>query len=145
MKLLPYILTKRETKDFTFWKFTVFLSFAGKSIWEESGPLSKSVIQHDYCELNGLYAKDIVIDPKKQLALIQIDTQKTNLSEFYIYEEALQKPDKPECWRSFYFIQDKGQIFWWSPKGLIEAEIQGGGNIQELFEDCIRWSKDTAL
>lgn len=147
MKLLPYILTKQEKKDFTFWKFDVFLSYGGKSIWETDTPnsLTSTEIQDEYCIPNELYPQSIHIDTKKHLAYIQIEKQKTKLSDFYTWDEVCLKIEKPECWRTFYFLQDKIDSFWWSPKGLVEAEIQGGGNIQDLFEECIRWSKDISL
>jgi hypothetical protein len=74
---------------------------------------------------------------------IVFDTSKTILSDFYTYEESTQKSEKPECWRNFYFIQDNSHTYWWSPKGLVEAEIQGIGNVQVVFEDCMSRSKDT--
>ena len=146
MKLLPYVLAKQEKKDFTFWKFTVFLSHAGKAIWETevSSMLSIPTILEEYCLPNGLVTKNIVLVPPKKMAYIEIDKENTKFSDFYTWEEAILRPEKPECWRHFYFIQDKAQTFWWTPKELVEAEIQGGGNIQELFEDCICRSKDTS-
>jgi hypothetical protein len=145
MKLLPYILTNQQKKEFTVWKFDVFLSHGGKSIWEEEGVLSKSKIQEDYCEANDIFINKLFMDTKKQIAYIQIDTKKTKVSDFYTYDEACLKVEKPECWRSFYFIQDRLNSYWWSPKGLLEAEIQGIGNIQELFEECMSRSKDIVL
>jgi hypothetical protein len=145
MKLLPYFLTKQQKKDFTIYKFSVFLSHAGKSVWEEPELLSDKTIKKEYCESNGLYVKNLFLDTKKQIAYIEIDTSKTILSDFYSYEESIQKSEKPECWRNFYFIQDKNHTYWWSPKGLVEAEIQGIGNVQIVFEDCISRSKDILL
>ena len=85
------------------------------------------------------------MDAKKQIAYIHVNKEKTNLPDFYTWDEVYLKAEKPECWRSYYFIQDKHQTFWWSPKGLLEGELQGGENIQDLFEDCMCWSKDTSL
>jgi len=145
MKLLPFVLTTKQTEKFTMYKLLLFLSHAGKNIWDVPGLLSKSTIESEYCEGNGFVWKSIDIDSKNQIAYIQIDAEKTNLSDFYTWEEALQKPSKPECWRHFYFMQDAKGAFWWSPKGMIEAEIQEGGNIQDIFEDILRRSKDTLL
>jgi hypothetical protein len=133
MKLIPYFWKQKNQSKFRFTSLSVFMSHAGKSIWcsDESGTLSKQTILEDYCEPNGFVVKSIHLD--KDTAYIEVDAEKMNLSDFYTWEEALQKPGKPECWRSFYFVQDKEGCDWWSPKGLIEAEIQGYGNAYDLW------------
>jgi hypothetical protein len=147
MKLLPYVLTNIENKEFTLWRFTLFLSHAGKALWETETPgmLTIAKIQKEYCSPNGLEAKTIRLHPEKNIAYIEIDTTKTTFSDFYTWEESIIRPEKPECWRHFYFIEDINHTFWWTPKELIEGEVQGGGNIQGLFEDCMSRSKDTPL
>lgn len=133
MKLLPFFLTEKTKHTFHMQTLSLFLAFAGKSVWvtDEPGILSQKTILEDYCEPNGFFVKKITI--QKDIAFLEIDPLKTNLSDFYTWEEALRKPTKPECWRHFYFLQDKEGSDWWSPKGLIEAEIQGYGNVEELF------------
>lgn len=113
---------------------SLFLSHAGKSIWtpDESGTLNEATIYEDYCQPNGFVVESIRMQGTS-IAFIQVNPQKMNLSDFYTWDEALQIPAKPECWRKFYFIQDKDGAEWWSPKGLFEAEIQGFGNISELW------------
>lgn len=133
MKLVPFFLTESMKHTFYVQTLFVFLSHAGKALWatDESGVVSRETILSDYCEANGFVVKRFFIE--KDIAFIEIDPQTTNLSDFYTWEEALEKPGKPECWRRFYFLQDKEGSDWWSPKGLIEAEIQGFGNIETLF------------
>lgn len=134
MKLVPFFLTRQNQNGFSIVGLSVFLSHAGKAIWltDESGPVSEKTIRQDYCEPNGFVVESIKI-VEKTLAFIEVNPAKMNLSEFYTWEEALQNPSKPECWRKFYFVQDKEGAEWWSPKGLIEAEIQGFGNVSELW------------
>lgn len=133
MKLLPFFLTETTKNTFHVHILSVFMAHAGKSIWttEEKGIVSREAILRDYCEPNGFVIKQLLLE--KDIAYIQIDPEKTNLSDFYTWEEALANPAKPECWRRFYFFQDKEGSDWWSPKGLIEAEIQGFGNVETLF------------
>lgn len=121
---------------------SVFLAHAGKSIWttEELGSVSRETILKDYCEANGFVVKDLVIE--KDTAYIQVDPEKTTLSDFYTWEEALAQSGKPECWRRYYFFQDKEGGDWWSPKGLLEAEIQGFGNVEILFRHLRTLYKD---
>lgn len=133
MKLIPFYLRESFKNSFKIQTLTLFLGYAGKSVWttEESGFLNSEQILKNYCEPNGIFVKSIHIE--KDRAYIEVDEQKTNLSEFYTWEEALRKPGKPECWRRFYFLHDKEGGEWWSPKGLIEAEIQGLGNVEEIY------------
>ena len=133
MKLVPFFLTETIKNTFHVQILSVFLAHAGKAVWstEELGILSQEVILRDYCEPNGFVVKQLQIE--KDIAYIQIDPEKTNLSDFYTWDEALHTAGKPECWRRFFFLQDKEGSDWWSPKGLIEAEIQGFGNIDALF------------
>lgn len=134
MKLVPFFLTKQIQNTFTISSLSLFLAHAGKTIWttQESGPVSEKIIREEYCEPNGFVVEKIfIID--STLAFVQVNPSKMNLSEFYTWEEAVSNPAKPECWRRFYFIQDKDGSDWWSPKGLIEAEIQGFGNVHEIW------------
>ena len=133
MKLVPFFLRESFKHTFHIHILYVFLGYAGKSVWttEESALLSTEEIVNNYCEPNGIVGKGIRIE--KDIAYIEVDDKKTNIADFYTWEEALQKPAKPECWRRFYFFHDKEGGEWWSPKELIEAEIQGLGNVEELY------------
>lgn len=135
MKLVPYFLTRTQKKDFTIVCVSFFLSHAGKSVWktEEPGPLSESDVREAYFEPNGLSVKQYWEDTKSQIAFAEIDPSKSTMSDFYTWEEAMMKSSRPECWRRYYFIQDKEGLDWWSPKGLHEAEIQEYGNVNDLF------------
>lgn len=135
MKVLPFALTQRQQNDFQIHCLLLFLTHAGKSVWktEEPGCLSEKTLIEEYLEPNDIFAKNIKMDAKKNIAYIEIDTSRTMISDFYTWDEAIQKPSKPECWRRFYFIQDKEGLSWWSPKGFLEAEIQGMETLDELF------------
>lgn len=146
MKFVPFFVTHKKTDFFTIWKLSVFLSYAGKSVWEsdQQGLLSEKQIQSEYCEPNGLIVDQIWMNKQTQVAFLCVNPDKTAVSDFYTWEEALGRSDRPECWRSFYFIQDGDALTWWSPKDLIEGEVQGLGNIQDIFEEIMR-SKDSFL
>jgi len=140
MKLVPFTRTQKQTPSHTITCLNLFLAHAGKVIWktEETGLLEKSKILQDYCEPNGFVVEQIWIDNSKQIAYIQINPKKTSLSDFYTWEEALAKPDKPECWRPFYFIQEKEGSDWWAPNDIFEAEISDGGNIFEIYKSILQ-------
>jgi hypothetical protein len=118
----------------------VFLDKAGKQSWgtDNDTLYSEKELLQEYLEPNGLAARSMVIDKKNKLALIEVDQEKLLLNEFYNWDEALAMPSKPECWRSFYFFKDTHGDDWWTPKNILDAEIQGLGSIHSLFLDILR-------
>jgi hypothetical protein len=144
MKLVPFFLTKRIQKnlgpsDLTIYKLMVFLDKAGKQSWstEDDDPSEKELMK-DYLEPNGFIANKIVIHSKKSLALIEVNQEQLKLNDFYNWDEALAMQTKPECWRAFYFFKDTQGDEWWSPKHILDAEVQGLGSIYLLFLDILR-------
>lgn len=136
MKLVPFILNQKKVNTFTITSCNLFLSHAGKAIWkiDEPDTISKEMILKEYLEPNGFSVKKMFFDSSSRAMFVQIDAEKTKLSDFYSWEEALKNSSKPECWRTFYFIQDKEGADWWSPQGMIEAELHDFGNVGKLFE-----------
>ena len=120
----------------------IFLDKAGKQSWateeEDSSHYTEKELIQEYLEPNGFVSKKIVINSKKSLGLIEIDEEKLRLNDFYNWDEALAMPSKPECWRSFYFFKDSIGDQWWSPKYILDAEVQGLGSIYLLFLDILR-------
>ena len=143
MKLIPFVLKKKTNGPFEITRCAIFLSHAGKALWQtdESGNVSKQVIQEDYCEPNGFAVDNVWLDTKKSIAYIQVNPEKTSFADFYTWEEALVKSSKPECWRHFYCIEDQEGVDWWSPKGLVEAEFLPVGNIQDIIAEVRHLSK----
>ncbi len=135
MKLVPFILSQKQANQFTVTQLQVFLAYAGKSIWktDESGFVPLKTVLQDYCEPNGFTVQKTYVDKQNQIVYLMIDPTKTTLTDFYTWEEALTNQTKPECWRRFYFMQDNEKADWWSPTGLVEAEIQDFGNVSDLF------------
>jgi hypothetical protein len=138
MKLVPFFLQESIKNTFRVHILYLFLGYAGKSVWttEDQDFLSAQTILQDYCEPNGIFVKNIQIE--KDIAYIQVNNTQTNIADFYSWEEAVNKSEKPECWRRFYFLEDAQGGDWWSPKGLVEAEIQGLGNIEEVYRHLRR-------
>jgi hypothetical protein len=118
----------------------IFLDKAGKQSWgtDNDTLYSEKELLQEYLEPNGLVARSIVIDKKNKVALIEVNQEKLLLNEFYNWDEALAMPSKPECWRSFYFFKDTHGDEWWTPKNILDAEIQGLGSIHSLFLEILR-------
>lgn len=145
MKLVPFVLTTQTKSPFQLTRCTLFLSHAGKCLWQtdESGCLSQQALKEEYLDPNGFVVKKIDIDTKKKIAFIQVDPRQMRFEDFYTWEEALANPEKPECWRSFYFVHDMEGIEWWSPQGILEAEFQSGESLSELFKELSLRFSDT--
>ena len=136
MKLLPYCFTHPPLSgsDLQATCAWVFLSLAGKRLWQtDEAVVSDDEICRLYCEPNGLPVRRIVRDSSKDLAYVEIDSSQLRLSDFYSWEEALQRKDKPECWRRFLFLKDKQGFDWWSPPGLPDAELPEIGSVSSLL------------
>ncbi len=123
----------------------VFLSHAGKSVWktDEPGVVHFKTILEEYCEPNGFTVLRSFLDKETNTVYLEIDAEKTNLQDFYSWEEAIVNPAKPECWRRFFFVKDKEQTYWWWAKEIVEAEIQDLGNIATVYETILQFFPDT--
>ena len=145
MKLVPFVLTNQKRSLFLLTRCSLFLAHAGKRLWqtEEEGLVSLQQLKEEYLHPNGFVIQDIQIDPKKQIAFIQVNASQMNFQDFYMWEEALTNPEKPECWRPFYFVNDADGVEWWSAQGIPEAEFQGGETLYELFQEIRLRFSDT--
>jgi hypothetical protein len=130
MKLVPFVFTQSNTPTLTKIKLSLFLSHAGKAVWQtDETVLSKEQIQSEYLQPNGFTTNQIWI--VNDTCYIEVDTTKTNIASFYTWEEALSLSDKPECWRSFYFFHDTIGANLWTPDE--DCEIQGLGSLWNLY------------
>lgn len=145
MKLVPYFFTHPKGLVSTeriecLW---IFLASAGKRLWQtdEEGRLSTQEIVTSYCEPNGLIANQIWIE--NDISFVEVDSQRTPLKDFYMWEEALQLPSKPECWKRIVLVYDSDSNLWWSGKGIAEAEIPELGSVEEILARLKKNHKDS--
>ena len=99
------------------------LTIGGVALWEE-----------DKCDvINILTENDIVLCKKpyhsKGTYFCKVDTLKTNMNDFYKWEEI--SDEETFCWRTFYVFGEKDKYMSWLP---IPNEKIGKYNIQELFD-----------
>lgn len=132
MKLVPYFFTHPPAKQGTLSCLWIFLSFAGKRLWqtEEPGSVSSEEILSSYCEPNGLPI--VKIDRQGEIAYLEVDPSSLRFSDFYQWEEALRLPEKPECWKRFVSLQDAEGNEWWSGSGILEAELPELGSVDSV-------------
>lgn len=138
MKLVPFFITRNNRKNLEVHCLYVFLAHGGKAAWktEENRLHTKKEILEEYCKPNGFSVEEIWIQEKEQIAYIKISSL-ANLSDFYTWEESSKHPQKPECWRKFYFFKDNLQSAWFYPQDIHEAEVQDLGNIGKIFDHLI--------
>ena len=133
MKILPFVL-KRSSSSLSITSLSLFLSQAGKGLWQTDEPtLSKEQLETDYLLPNGILATKIWI--QGSIAYVQVNAEKTRFQDFYTWEEALQIPSRPECWRTYWFFVDDKTVEWFTSRYLQgESELEGKP-IHEYYEE----------
>ncbi len=139
MKVLPFILKQKQgALDMT--NLCFFLANGGRSFWQtEELTVSNKALEEEYLLPNGLIPKRIF--STKDLVYVWIDEEKIKINDFYMWEEAYKHPQKPECWRSFYFFKDSTGTPWFSPASQPEGELEGK-SVQIYYEDILRLTKE---
>ena len=138
MKLVPFFITRKNRKNLEVSCLYVFLAHGGKAVWKtEENKITEKEILEEYCLPNGFEVEKIWIEEKENIAFIQISSS-SNLNDFYSWEESAKHPQKPECWRKFYFFKDCYQSDWFYPQDIHEAEVQDLGNIGKVFDHLIQ-------
>jgi len=77
------------------------LTIGGNTIWEEDNSLH---IDNDILNPNDIYRKQAPIKYDNKLLLCEVDTNKTNLSEMYNWNECSLDDSNTFCWRTFYYF-----------------------------------------
>jgi len=104
MFILPYIHKQTTVNQMTIDSFTI-LTIGGTILWNTEETTSQSVKQL-------LTENDIVIhslQKQKHIFLCKVDTEKTNMADFYKWNEVT---DSTFCWRTLYTF---GQNQQWLP------------------------------
>jgi len=76
------------------------LTIAGKNLWEENDSLH---LDHDILESNDLYRIGTTLQ-LSNITLCEIDTTKTNINDFYKWNEIDLNNDTTFCWKKYYYI-----------------------------------------
>lgn len=85
------------------------LTIGGKTLWEENNSLH---IDNDILNSNDIYRKTIPIKFDNNLYLCEIDIEKTNISEFYKWEEISINDTDTFCWKTYYYFTGSNKISW---------------------------------
>jgi len=109
MFIVPYYIVKHDSEDFRLWTAWVFMAKGGTKLWETDEPtLTQAQISESYLEPNGIYGKPICI--KENTLFFNVDTTKTQIQDFYIWTEFLEKseeiPQTVDVWRPILWLSD---------------------------------------
>lgn len=106
--------------DWIFIPISLFLENRGKQFCSVEDADS-------WLEENGFVAKQMWTVGEKQF--VEIDPEKTNLREFYSFEQVTKEQSKgtEECWRTFFYMKSKS------------ADIPSEDAWNETFEEQIQY------
>ncbi len=77
------------------------LTIGGKTLWEESNTLD---IDKDLLNANDIYRKENIIEMDKDIKLCEIDINKTNVKDFFKWNEIDLGSDDLFCWRNYIYV-----------------------------------------
>lgn len=102
MLIVPYIVRNPLTSllDWKLTPVTLFLENRGKSVCKDDSP-------KEWLELNGIHYDEMW--QEKDTVFVKVNTEKTNMSEFYSFEQLtkVQTKGTEECWRTFFVMNEK--------------------------------------
>ena len=106
------------------------LTIGGKTLWEESDSLN---IDTDILNSNDIYRKGNTISVDKHTRLCEVDTEKTNVDEFYKWTDIGVNEDDTFCWRTYYYLLgNKGESWLNIPKNERLSNIEVGKLISSI-------------
>ena len=130
MLILPYIheIVKQNNLDIHTIKL---LTVGGKNIWEESEKLD---IDNDILNPNDIYRKGEIIKIKKHLQLCEVDVDKTQINDFYKWDEISINDSDTFCWRSIYYFLDTNKDSWLN---IPDNEKIGNYKLDEIIKTIL--------
>jgi len=114
-KLIPYIVSKKQTDKLTVYKISLFLALGSIALWELSPTENpeETLSQNDFIIDN--------IHSRQDMIYAKINPAKTNLAAFYTWEET----KKDDCWRTFHICLDAESGKPWFRSEHLETQFEG--------------------
>jgi hypothetical protein len=103
------------------------LTIGGKILWEEKNSLD---IDKDILNPNDIYKKNKIIKYDKVTQLCEVDITKTNISDFYKWDEIDINDNETFCWRSYIYLTGVDGIIWLN---IPETEKLGKYLVKDLI------------
>jgi hypothetical protein len=136
MFILPFIhkVVNQPTFDINIIKF---FTVGGNNIWEEEKDLR---IDKDILNPNDIYRKGKPIKINDTFKLYEIDLSKTNVSEFYNWEEIDINNKETFCWKTYYILTGTNNVSWLD---IPDNEKLGSYKLKELINKIIETKQHT--
>lgn len=112
MFIIPftYHKTTLQNPKITIHRF-IILTIGGKQLWTENDSLDPI---HDILHPNQIYLETPPIKYENYY-LCQVDITKTDMNEFYKWDEIELKDEECFCWRTFYTFGTEFDLSNWLP------------------------------
>ena len=104
MFIVPFICKVSKHNNMTIRSIHV-LTIGGTQLWEEEDHLRA---KEDILEPNGIYGKGDIIAVGK-FRLCEVDTERTQIADFYKWKELSANDEETFCWRDFYYFAGQEQ------------------------------------
>ena len=108
------------------------LTIGGKQLWEEKITFH---IDNDILNPSDIYRKGPVIKYDKNLQLCEVDIDKTNISDFYKWDEFSVEDSDTFCWKTFYYFTVNNKLSWLE---VPDNEKIGKYNIGDLIKTIVQ-------
>jgi hypothetical protein len=130
MLILPFTHNIHNTNNLNV-NTIKFFTIGGKLIWEEENSLH---IDKDILNPNDIYRKSKPIKFDKKLKLCEVNDIKTNISDFYKWEEINLEDSDTFCWKTYYYFTGTDNMCWLN---IPETEKIGDYKVKDLIQTII--------
>jgi hypothetical protein len=114
MFIIPFVHTVVQQNNINQSNINVniikILTIGGKTVWEENN--SSLDIDNDILKPNDLHRKGQIIKLNTNTYLCEIDTTKTNIDDFYKWDEISYSDNDTFCWRNYVQLVDNKNNNW---------------------------------
>jgi len=131
MLILPFIHNKVNQNNIEIHSIKV-LTVGGREIWEENNKLN---LDKDILNSNDIYRIGLPIKFDKQLQLCEVDITKTNINDFYKWDEIDYEDREMFCWRTYIYLNGDGNTNWLE---IPVSEMLGKYYIKDLVDKIMK-------
>jgi hypothetical protein len=85
------------------------LTIGGSALWEENNSLH---LDNDILNPNDIYRRNKPLKFNKNTYLCEVDCEKTNISDFYKWEEIELNDSETFCWRTYIYLTGSDNMTW---------------------------------
>ncbi len=132
MLILPFIHNVVTNNKYFNVNTIKLLTVGGQNLWEEKNTLH---IDNDILNPNDIYRKSSPIKYDKKLQLCEVDVEKTNISDFYKWDELPLNDTETFCWKTYYYLSGSNDICWLEAP---DTERIGSYNIKDLIKTIVQ-------